>query len=47
MASFRNAYEDTGYAAAYARLEFPGTYYLAFRDLPAIFREHVTVHRPA
>jgi SAM-dependent methyltransferase len=42
MASFRNAYEDAGYAASYAKLEFPGTYYLAFRDLPAIFREHVT-----
>jgi SAM-dependent methyltransferase len=41
MASFRNAYEDAGYAAAYAKLEFHGTYYLAFRDLPAIFREHV------
>jgi SAM-dependent methyltransferase len=42
MAAFRNAYEDPGYAAAYAALEFPGTYYLAFRDLPDIFREHVT-----
>ena len=41
MAPFHNAYEDAGYAAAYAKLEFPGTYYLAFRDLPAIFREHV------
>jgi SAM-dependent methyltransferase len=40
--AFRNAYEDAGYAAAYANLEFPGTYYLAFRDLPAIFRAHVT-----
>jgi SAM-dependent methyltransferase len=29
-------------ADAYARLQFPGTYYLAFRDLPAIIREHVT-----
>jgi hypothetical protein len=24
-----------------ATLEFPGTYYLAFRDLPALFAEHV------
>ena len=37
---FRNCYEDDAYAAAYAKLEFPGTYYLAFRDLPAIFAEH-------
>src|SRR5262249_49970285 len=28
-------------ARAYAELEFPGTYALAFRDLPALFREHV------
>jgi SAM-dependent methyltransferase len=39
--SFVNAYEDEIRAQAYARLEFPGTYYLAFRDLPAIFGEHV------
>jgi SAM-dependent methyltransferase len=42
MASFHNAYEDAGYAESYAKLEFPGTYYVAFRDLPAILREHVT-----
>jgi SAM-dependent methyltransferase len=42
MTAFHNAYEDAGYAAAYAKLEFPGTYYLAFRDLPGLFREHVT-----
>jgi SAM-dependent methyltransferase len=33
---FRNTYEDDERAEAYATLEFPGTYYLAFRDLPAI-----------
>lgn len=38
---FANVYEDPRRAAAYARLEFPGTYYLAYRDLPAIIREHV------
>ncbi|TWT45535.1 putative methyltransferase YrrT [Phycisphaerae bacterium RAS1] len=38
---FRNCYEDDAYAAAYAKLEFPGTYYLAFRDLPALFARHV------
>jgi SAM-dependent methyltransferase len=38
--SFANAYEDEIRAQAYATLEFPGTYYLAFRDLPALFAEH-------
>jgi trans-aconitate methyltransferase len=37
-----NSYEDARRAEAYAELEFPGTYYLAFRDLPGIIREHVT-----
>ncbi len=36
-----NCYEDARRADAYARLDFPGTYQLAFRDLPALFREHV------
>lgn len=39
--SFKNSYEDDAYAAAYAKLEFPGTYYLAFRDLPEILARHV------
>jgi len=43
--TFENAYEDAVRACAYARLEFPGTYFLAYRDLPAIFREHVTGRR--
>jgi len=34
--SFSNVYEDPDRAASYALLEFPGTYYLAFRDLPGI-----------
>ena len=38
---FSNVYDDTTRAAAYDRLEFPGTYYLAYRDLPAIIAEHV------
>lgn len=42
---FRNTYEDAAYADAYARLEFPGTYYLAYRDLPAICAEHVRGRR--
>lgn len=38
----RNCYADELRADAYARLEFPGTYYLAFRDLPEIISECVT-----
>ena len=38
---FSNVYEDPRRAASYAALEFPGTYHLAFRDLPALYREHV------
>jgi SAM-dependent methyltransferase len=41
MMEFSNVYEDARRAAAYATLEFPGTYYLAFRDLPEIIRAHV------
>ena len=39
---FSNAYEDAKRAEAYAKLEFPGTYYLAFRDLPEIISQHVS-----
>jgi SAM-dependent methyltransferase len=39
---FANCYEDVGRAGAYATLEFANTYYLAYRDLPAILAEHVT-----
>ena len=41
MVAFSNVYDDAARAAAYAKLEFPGTYYLAYRDLPAIIAEHV------
>lgn len=34
--SFANVYHDDARAAAYATLDFPGTYYLAFRDLQAM-----------
>ena len=37
---FENVYEDSRRAAAYASLGFPGTYHLAYRDLPALYREH-------
>lgn len=39
---FSNVYKDDKRADAYSKLQFPGTYYLAFRDLPAIISEHVT-----
>ncbi|HXM18434.1 MAG TPA: class I SAM-dependent methyltransferase [Candidatus Tumulicola sp.] len=38
---FSNVYDDSARAEAYAKLDFPGTYYLAYRDLPAIISEHV------
>jgi SAM-dependent methyltransferase len=40
--AFRNAYEDEQLALAYSRLQFPGTYHLAYRDLPRIVAEHVS-----
>lgn len=39
--SFTNVYDDAQRAEAYATLEFPGTYWLAFRDLPGIIERHV------
>ena len=39
----RNVYENARCAEVYAKLEFPGTYYLAYRDLPQIISEHVKV----
>jgi len=38
---FQNTYEDALRASAYADLEYPGTYHLAFRDLPQILKAHV------
>lgn len=40
-----NVYEDARRASSYADLEFPGTYYLAYRDLPAIIAAHVSGRR--
>lgn len=37
-----NVYSDQRRAEAYAKLEFPGTYYLAYRDIPEIIAKHVT-----
>jgi SAM-dependent methyltransferase len=38
--TFGNVYQDEERARAYATLQFPKTYYLAFRDLPALIRRH-------
>jgi SAM-dependent methyltransferase len=42
MMDFVNCYADANRADAYASLEFSNTYYLAYRDLPAILAEHVS-----
>lgn len=42
---FANDYADLTRARAYSELQFPGTYYLAFRDLPALFGRHVAGRR--
>lgn len=38
--TFGNVYEDEERARAYATLQFPGTYYLAFHDLPTLVRRY-------
>jgi ubiquinone/menaquinone biosynthesis C-methylase UbiE len=38
---FTNVYDDRARARAYAELEFPATYYLAFRDIPRLLAKHV------
>ena len=40
MALSATSYEDEERARAYATLQFPGTYYLAFRDLPGLIRRY-------
>lgn len=42
---FHNVYDDDARALAYSGLDFPGTYYLAFRDIPELLRKHVTGRR--
>jgi len=42
---FPNVYDDHTRSEAYATLEFPGTYALAYRDLPAILQKHVRGRR--
>ena len=43
--AFTNCYGDSTRADAYAQLEFANTYYLAYRDLPELFRRHVAGRR--
>src|SRR4029077_16366502 len=43
--SFQNVYDDADRARAYAVLEFAGSYFLAFRDLPGLLRQHVSGRR--
>jgi SAM-dependent methyltransferase len=43
--AFHNVYADATRAEAYSRLDFPGTYFLAFRDLPEIIGRHVAGRR--
>jgi SAM-dependent methyltransferase len=42
---FRNVYGDEARADSYASLEFPNTYWLAYRDLPDIVRRHAPGRR--
>jgi SAM-dependent methyltransferase len=37
-----NCYADARRAEAYAKLEFAATYFLAYRDLPGLFAQHVS-----
>lgn len=38
---FKNIYSNRKRAESYSKLEFPNTYYLAYRDLPSIISRHV------
>jgi SAM-dependent methyltransferase len=40
-ADFTNIYDDRARAKAYAALEYPATYYLAYRDLGSLIAAHV------
>jgi ubiquinone/menaquinone biosynthesis C-methylase UbiE len=43
--NFENSWDDQARAESYSKLEFPNTYYLAYRDLPQIISRHVTGNR--
>jgi SAM-dependent methyltransferase len=42
---FKNSWGNQARAESYSKLEFPNTYYLAYRDLPEIISRHVTGNR--
>ncbi len=42
---FENVYNNSIRASAYSQLEFQGTYYLAYRDLPQILAREITGKR--
>ncbi len=37
---FKNTWDTESAALSYSKLEFPNTYYLAYRDLPEIIKKH-------
>jgi SAM-dependent methyltransferase len=39
--NFENSWGNQTRAESYAKLEFPNTYYLAYRDLPKIIHDHI------
>jgi SAM-dependent methyltransferase len=43
--SFINTYADESYSASYSKIEFPGCYYLAYRDIPGIIRKYARTGR--
>lgn len=42
---FKNVYEDARRADAYDQLEFPGTYFLAYRDIPLLLAMYASGKR--
>lgn len=42
--TFVNVYEDKYRAESYSRLEYPGTYYLAFRDIKKIIENYLPLY---
>jgi hypothetical protein len=42
--AFENSWANRTRAESYAKLEFPNTYYLAFRDLPGIINRVSEIH---
>lgn len=43
--AFENSWGNSVRSVNYSKLEFPNTYYLAYRDLPAIIATHIKGHR--